>query len=139
MPPRLPHVTAATVASRIELRPDSISLTAARNIYRQLSVTAQENRFPDLASDLNGISEFVQDLIDTPAPAGLVSSARLIAEADSLVSEAADLRSDVASAYDRFDANTKSATEALEIITAWSVQLEAADEDLRRGIRPAAG
>jgi hypothetical protein len=136
MPPRLPHVTADATAHRIAQRPETISLAGAQAIYHQLAeeVSRGIGRNTRLGPWLKDLVLFIQGLIDTPAPAGLVTSARRLKDADDLIALAYEARSDIARLYDRFDANTKAATEALEIITAWAVLQETADENLRCGI-----
>ena len=61
----------------------------------------------------------------------------MILALDDLLLAAHDLRNDVAGTYDRFDSHTARATEALEILTAIGVKLEAADLDMRTGTRAA--
>lgn len=137
MPPKLNAVTAETVAARIELHPDTITLAAAKAIYNRLGDTAAADDHHELKVEAYDMAKAVQELIDTPDPAHLVASARLIAEADNLLMAAGSLRDLTAECYDRFRATTKQATEALEILTAWTVLLEATDFELRIGIRAA--
>lgn len=137
MSPKLHAVTAGTVAARIELQPDTITLAAAKAIYNRLGDTAAADNHHELKVDAYDMAKAVQDIIDTPEPDGLVSSARLINEADNLLVAAGSLRGLAAECYDRFRATTKQATEALEILTAWTVMLETRDFELRTGIRAA--
>jgi hypothetical protein len=132
MNPRLPRVTAETVAERIDRRPETITLAKAQAIYHRLAeeVSLGVGRRTRLGGWLNDLVLFIQGLIDTPAPNGLVTSARMLKDADDLTELAQEARSDIAVLYDRFHASTKAATEALEIITAWSLLQEAADDAL---------
>lgn len=140
MPPRLPHITADATAHRIALRPETVTLANAQAIYVRLAEDVERGigRSTRLGPWLRGLVLFIQGLIDTPAPDGLVASARMLKDADDLTGLAQEARSDIARLYDRFHTTTKSATEALEIITAWAALLEAADDKLRRGV-PAGG
>jgi hypothetical protein len=135
MPPRLPRITADATAERIELRPETVTLASAQAIYHQLAedVSRGIGRNTRLGGWLKDLVLFIQGLIDTPAPAGLVTSARMLKHADDLIELAQEARSDIAALHGRFHTNTKAATEALEIITAWAVILEAADDVLRTG------
>lgn len=139
MPSRLPLITATTTAHRITCRPETIDLADAQAIYVRLAESMNEGpgRYTRLSGWLKDLVFFVQGIIDTPAPTGLVASARLLKEADDLVELAKEARSDIATLYDRFHSNTAAATEALEIITAWAVLQETADENLRCGLIPA--
>lgn len=135
MPPRLPHITADATAERIALRPETVTLPAAQAIYARLADDVERGfaRNGGLGPWLRDLVLFIQGLIDTPAPAGLVTSARMLTDADDLVELAKEARTDIAALYDRFHTNTKDATEALEIITAWAFLTEAADDALRTG------
>lgn len=133
MPPRLMPVTAATVAERIALRPDTISLAAAKAIFVEMAEHAAKDRYWELQTCSLNLATQLQGLISDPMPDTLTGSARTIRYADDFVSVAKDIRFLAAAVYDRFHTRTRSATEALEILTAWSVQLETADEDLRCG------
>lgn len=135
MPPRLPHITADAIAERIASHPEMITLTNAQAIYVRLADDVERGiyRNSGLGPWLRDLVLFIQGLIDTPAPAGLVTSARMLTDADDLVELAKEARSDIAALYDRFHTNTKDATEALEIITAWAVLQEASDDALRTG------
>ena len=137
MPPKLKAVTAETVAPRIELQPDTISLAAAKAIYNRLGDTAAADGHHELKVEAYALAETIQELIDTPAPDGLVASARMITSADLVLESATDLRAEIATAYDRFHSATAQATEGLEVLTAWTVMLEVADFDLRTGSRAA--
>jgi RimJ/RimL family protein N-acetyltransferase len=141
MPSRLPLITAAATAERIQHRPETINLADARAIYVRLAEKMNEGpgRYTRLSGWLQDLVFFVQRIIDTPAPTGLVASARLLKDADKLVELANEARSDIATVYDRFHSNTAAATEALEIITAWAFLQETADDLLRSGALPAAG
>ena len=136
MPPRLPHITADATAERSALRPETITLSNALAIYVRLAeeVSVGIGRRTRLGGWLKDLVLFIQGLIDDPAPVGLVTSARRLKDADALIALAQEARSDIAALYDRFDASTKAATEALEIITAWAALQEAADEKLRCGL-----
>lgn len=133
MPPTLSPVTAETVAARIELRPETIDLAAARAIYLDLAGTAGAGRNWKLQTGSLNMATALLDILDAPVPDGLVSSSRLIIEADNLIQGARNLRDLTARTYDRFRSTTREATEALEILTAWGILLEAADLDLRHG------
>lgn len=133
MPPKLRPITPEATAERIELRPETITLAAAKTIFTQLGDRAGADLFTGLRVHAYDMAKVVQELIDTPAPAGLVASARLIAEADIALLDAAGLRAAVADAYDRFHSATAQATEGFEILTAWTVMLESADTALRTG------
>jgi hypothetical protein len=137
MPPRLRPVNADTVARRLELRPGTVTFEAVKEIFNRLGLAAEMYGHSSVKAEAYALATTVQDLIDTPEHGGLVASARMILLVDDLVLAAHELRSDVAEAYDRFDANTAQATEALEILTAIVVKLEAADLELRTGV-PAA-
>lgn len=137
MPPKLNPITAETVAARIELHPDTITLAGAKAIYNRLGDTAATDGHHELKVDAYDMAKAVQELIEAPGPSNLVASARLINEADNLLVAAGSLRDLTAECYDRFRATTKQATEALEILTAWTVMLEAADFELRTGTRAA--
>lgn len=133
MPPRLRPVNTATVARRLELHPGTVTLGASRVIYEELARDADRDGNTGLATEAFELAQSVQDLIDEPQPAGLVASARRIQDMDDLVYKADELRTNTAGTYDRFDKHTAQATEALEILTAIVVQLEAADFELRTG------
>jgi hypothetical protein len=133
MAPKLPRITAEATAARIGRRPETVTLHAAQAIYAQLaeSTTEGPGRYTRLSGWLKDVAFFIQGIIDTPEPAGLVASARRLKDADELVELAYEARSDIAAAYDRFHTRTKTATEALEIITAWASLQESADDVLR--------
>jgi hypothetical protein len=137
MPPRLHPVTRETVARRLELQPDTVTFEAARTLFNGLGLDAEMDGHRDLKAEAYALGISIQDLIETPEADGLVASARMILAVDDLIDAAQDLRTDVAGAYDRFDRHTARATEALEILTAIGVQLEAADFELRTGTRAA--
>lgn len=137
MPPRLHPINAATVARRLELHPGTVTLESAKAIYNRLGDIAAADGHHEVKVEAFAMAKAVQELIDTPKPDGLVASARLILAVDELTLAGGDLRADVARAYDRFDKQTGRATEALEILTAIGVLLEAADLDLRTGNRAA--
>lgn len=135
MPSRLPNITADDTAFRIAHRPETITLSNAQAIYVRLAeeVSRSFARSGPTAGSLMDLVLFIRGLIDTPAPDGLVTSARMLVDAADLVELAQEARIDIAALFDRFDTMTKDATEALEIITAWAALLEAADADLRCG------
>ncbi|GAA4032974.1 hypothetical protein GCM10023063_15420 [Arthrobacter methylotrophus] len=137
MPPRLRPVNAETISRRLELRPDTVALGAAKVSYDRLGQDAETDGHTGLATEVFELATDLQDLIDTPEPRGLVASARMIQDMDGLVLRASDLRANVAGAYDRFDSHTAWATEAMEILIATVVKLEAADLELRTGTRAA--
>ena len=137
MPPKLKAVTAETVAARIELRPGTITLEAAKAIFTALGHRLSADQYSELKVEAYALAETIQELIDTPAPDGLVASARMITSADLVLESATDLRAEIATAYDRFHSATAQATEGLEVLTAWTVMLEVADFDLRTGSRAA--
>jgi hypothetical protein len=137
MPARLPHVAAETVARRLELRPGTVTLDALKDIYTGLGEDALTDGHSVLKVEAFAMAAAVQELIETPEPSGLAASARLIVTVDDLIVSAYELRTDVAGAYDRFDKHTARATEAVEILTAIGVKLEAADLELRTGTRAA--
>jgi hypothetical protein len=137
MPPRLRPINAETVARRLELHPGTVTLGAAKVIYDRLGQCAEMDGHTGLATEVFELATDLQELIDTPEPRGLVASARMIEDMDGLVLRGNDLRTNVAGTYDRFDRNTAWATEALEILTASVVKLEAADLELRTGTRAA--
>lgn len=133
MPPRLRPIAPEATAERLELRPETVTLDAVKAIYARLGEDAERDGHHELKVEAFAMAEVIQELVEIPEPVGLVASARLIAAADIAVLDAADLRADTAQAYDRFDAHTAQATEALEILTAYVALLEKADLDLRCG------
>lgn len=137
MPPRLHPVNAETVASRLELYPDTVTLGAAKVLYDTLGQDTERDGHTGLATEVFELATDLQELIDTPEPCGLVASARVIKAMDGLVLRGSDLRTNIAGAYDRFDKHTAWATEALEILTATVVKLEADDLELRTCTRAA--
>lgn len=137
MPPRLRPVNAETVARRLELHPDTVTVEAAKALCNRLGMDADMDGHTGLASAAFDLTTSLQELIDTPEPRGLAASARMILDLDDLILAAHELRTDVAGAYDRFDPHTAQATEALEILIAFGVKLEAADLELRTGTRAA--
>lgn len=137
MPPRLRPVNTATVARRLELQPDTVTLSAAKFIIDNLGRGAEADGHTGLATEAFELAIEVQAIVDTPEPRGLVASARMIEDMDGIVLKADELRITTAETYDRFDKQTAQATEALEILTAIVVKLEAADLELRVGTRAA--
>jgi hypothetical protein len=137
MPPRLRPVNADTVARRLELHPGTVTLGAAKVLYDRLGQDAERDGHTGLGTEVFELATDLQEVIDTPEPSGLVASARMIQAMDDLVLRGNDLRNDVAGTYDRFDSHTAQATEALEILIATVVKLEAADLELRTGTRAA--
>jgi hypothetical protein len=131
MPPKLRPVSLEAVAARIDLRPETVDLNAVKNICTRMGEDARFDGHQELKVHAYEMANVVQDLIEIPKPGDMVSSARLIADADIAVRDAAGLRDAVADAYDRFHSATAQATEALEILTAWTVMLESADFGLR--------
>ncbi|WP_427019357.1 hypothetical protein ACQCSX_21945 (plasmid) [Pseudarthrobacter sp. P1] len=137
MPPRLQPVTAKTVALRLELHPGTITLDTVKTIFDQLADGAAADGNHALRLEARDAAAAVQDLIDTPEPRGLVASARLIGDIDTMVQVSEDLRILTAEAYDLLYGRTAQATVALEILMAFAAQLEAADLELRTGTRAA--
>lgn len=133
MPPRLRPIAPETIAERLELRPETVDLTTAKAIYTHLGQDAMTDGHHGLKVEAFAMAEVIQELIEIPEPDGLVASAWSIAAADIAVLDAAALREDTVQAYDRFDAHTAQATEALEIMTAYVALLEKADLELRCG------
>jgi hypothetical protein len=107
-------------------------------IFMSSSHDAHTNGHLELGHEARDAAAGVQELIDTPAPYGLVASARLIRQADTVLLIAETHREETARAYDRFDDHTRQATEALEILAAYCLLLERVDFALRTGVCRAA-
>lgn len=131
MPSRYAVITAAQTAERIATMPESVTLSAVRDIYAQLSIDANNGSHEDLSSKFEETTATIRELIASGEPRGLTDSARLIAAIDVLIDTAAELRDGTASAYGRHYHHCKQATEALEILVAYSSLAEANDFTLR--------
>lgn len=137
MPPRLLPVSTETVARRLELNPGTVTLAAAKVIIDGLGLDTEADGHSGLATEAFELAIEVQAIADAPEPGGLVAFARMIQDMDDIVLKAYELRNNTAGAYDRYDKHTVQATEALEILAATVVKLEAADFELRTGARAA--
>ena len=74
MPPRLRPVNTETVARRLELHPDTVTLEEAKAIYNRLGLDAEMDGHSSLKAEAYALATCVQDLVDTPEPRGLVDT-----------------------------------------------------------------
>lgn len=137
MPQKLGPIKPEATAERLTLHPETIDLAAVKAIYTRLGEDAQTDGHHELKVAAYDMAKVIQWLIEIPEPDGLVASAKLISETDTVLLDSAGLRQDTAETYDRFDTHTAQATEAHEILTAYVVLLEQADLQLRCGARAA--
>jgi hypothetical protein len=136
MPAVLPYISEVTVQERLVLRPETVDLAAVLAIYRSLSTDALADGHENLAAEGRDAADAVVQVMTCSQPRGLVDSNSLLLQVDRLIEAGELLRSETASAYDRYDKHTKLATEALELLIAYRVLLEEGDFDLRVGLTP---
>lgn len=134
MPSRYADISAAQTAQRIETMRDTVTLEAVRGTYDQLSMDACNAGHEDLSSKFEETAATLRELVASGEPRGLTDSARMILAIDTMIDTAGELRDGTACAWGRYDHHTKEATEALEILIAYSALLETADFDLRTNL-----